>query len=43
MFFSAVSSWFSLVLNPTGSIGGVGRNFESACEEFADNEGSMLS
>jgi len=42
-FLSAVSSWFSLVLDHRGSMGGVGRKVGSACEEFEDSEGSTLS
>jgi len=38
MFLSAVFPGFSLVLEPRGGMGGVGRKVVSACEEFEDNE-----
>ena len=43
MFFSAVSPGSSLVLDPTGRMAGLGGKTGSACEEFEDSEGGILS
>jgi len=43
MFLLAVSPGFSLVLDSRGILGHRRGKVESACEEFEDNEGGILS
>ena len=42
MFLSTEFSWFCLVLEPRGIVGGLEGKVGSACEEFEDNEGGIL-
>ena len=42
MFLPAVSPSFCLVLDPRGTVGGVGGKVGSDCEKFEDDEGGML-
>jgi len=42
MFLSAVSPWFSLVLEHRGIIGGLEGKVGSAFEKFEDSEGGII-